>query len=104
MLLPRRFYSQIVNKAFVKEAVSIPNKAVLIDVREPDEYVFGCIPKSTNISVNEIYHALRLENRAFERKYGVPKPKLDDPILFYCQSGRRSAMASEIAEQLGYKM
>lgn len=39
----------------------------------------------------------------FAQKYGRQKPDIGSPIIFSCRSGRRSAEAQAISQQLGYK-
>lgn len=63
---------------------------IIIDVRRPDEYKEGHIPKAINIVNEEI----------------IDRPKklqdLNQTIYVYCRSGRRSKEASEKLTNLGY--
>jgi rhodanese-related sulfurtransferase len=61
----------------------------LIDVRRPYEWEGGRIAGARNIEVNEL--AAGAES--------IPR---DRPVLFYCRSGNRSAMAAEAFRQAGY--
>ena len=65
---------------------------VILDVRTPDEFRGGHIPKAINIDVN---------SADFRSEIG----KLDrnKAYLVYCRSGVRSAQASEIMSELGFK-
>ena len=63
-----------------------PN-AVLIDVREPDEYAAGHIPGSINLPLS------RIEQIAFEK---------DRPLFLYCLRGSRSLRAAGILRKRGY--
>jgi rhodanese-related sulfurtransferase len=47
--------------------------------------------------------ALLLPLDEFESTYGFRKPGVEDPLVFYCRSGKRSGLAASIAEKLGYK-
>lgn len=62
---------------------------VLLDVRTPEEFASGHISGAININVDE------LPNRLSE----VPK---DEPIVVYCRSGRRSAIAAQLLSDAGY--
>lgn len=62
--------------------------AVVIDVREPDEYVQGHVPGSINIPTSQI-------NTVNYAK--------DTPLYLYCLSGGRSKMAMEFLEQKGFQ-
>lgn len=65
----------------------------LIDVRSPEEHVTGVIPGTDmNIDYREI--------EARHREIGA---RLDDHVVVYCQSGRRSNIAAETLADLGYK-
>ncbi len=64
---------------------------VWIDVRTPAEYESGHLPGAHNIDFDQI--ATRITE--------IAKTK-DAPIIVYCRSGRRSALAKETLEQLGY--
>jgi len=79
---------------------AIDNKAILIDVREPDEYNQGFIANAVNIPRGLIEFAI------FDHP-GV-KPALNDdigqsPIYLYCKSGGRSALAAQSLQNLGFK-
>ena len=64
--------------------------AVLLDVREPDEYAAGHIPGSVSLPLSAIAQAA-------ERF-----PQRDTPLLVYCLSGRRSASAIGALRAMGY--
>jgi phage shock protein E len=65
---------------------------VLIDVRSAEEHLAGEIPGTdANIEFNEI--------KARHQELGA---QLDDHIVVYCQSGRRSNIAAEALADLGY--
>ena len=66
------------------------NGAVLIDVREPYEREICVIPDSNNIPLDQ------LPGRLGE----VP---IDQPVIFYCQSGMRSEKAVSILRESGHK-
>ncbi|WP_102342490.1 rhodanese-like domain-containing protein [Galactobacillus timonensis] len=65
--------------------------AVLIDVREVDEYQEGHIPGAVNIPLSSI--------GAIETKV----PDHDAPLFVYCHSGARSEKAKQYLEQAGYR-
>jgi rhodanese-related sulfurtransferase len=61
----------------------------LIDVREPDEYEAGRIAGGRLISLNELSGQAQTIDR-------------DRPVVFYCRSGARSAMATEAFRTAGF--
>lgn len=67
-----------------------PNPPLLLDVREPEEVAESRIGNPMAIPLGSL--ASRLSE--------VPK---DKPVVVYCHSGRRSAMATALLEQSGYK-
>ena len=64
--------------------------AVLIDVREPEEYMEGHVPGSMNVPVRD----LAMAASAF--------PDRALPVYVYCRSGVRSRRAAEILQGLGF--
>ena len=65
--------------------------AVLLDVRDPEEYASGHIPGAVNIPREEI------------SKIGDLVSDQDTPIFTYCYSGRRSDYAGIALRKMGYK-
>lgn len=65
--------------------------AVLLDVRTPEEYREGHIPKSKNVPLQMISKAA-----------SVVKSK-SSPVFVYCHSGARSRQAVSILQQMGYE-
>ncbi len=65
--------------------------AVWIDVRSAEEYAAGHVPPAVNIPHDEIAERIAQLDLT-----------LDQPILLYCRSGRRSGIALETLKQLGY--
>jgi phage shock protein E len=80
-------------RAGINKAPSMAQKGfVLIDVRSPEEHAAGFIPGTDlNIDFREI--------KTRHREIGVP---LDEHVVVYCQSGRRSNIAAETLADLGY--
>ncbi len=68
-------------------------QVTIIDVRTPQEFAAGHITGALNIPVE------RIESAIGEVK-GLGK---ESPILLYCRSGRRSAMARVLLERQGYR-
>lgn len=64
--------------------------AVLLDVRNPDEYAAGHIPGSVNLPLSEI--------RSAEDRF----PDTDTPLYVYCLSGARSSKAIAALKEMGY--
>ena len=67
----------------------ILNKASVVDVRTPGEYLDGHYPGAVNIPLNELVQRL---NEFKEMK---------KPIVAYCRSGARSGMAVSLLKQNG---
>ncbi|MGZ5246659.1 MAG: FAD-dependent oxidoreductase [Flavitalea sp.] len=72
------------------EVNSLPKDAVLIDVRNEDEYLESHIPGAVNIPVDEIRAAIK----TLDKK---------QPIYLYCQVGIRGYNAYRIFKQKGFK-
>lgn len=65
---------------------------LLIDVRTPEEYMEGHIPKSKNIPLQEFEDIIKNMNL-----------KLNTLIIVYCKSGIRAAKAYNILKKFGFK-
>jgi rhodanese-related sulfurtransferase len=72
----------------------LPEQPIIIDVREPGEYLAGHLPGAVNIprGVLEFQIAGYLQER-----------DQTGPIILYCRSGGRSALATDALQQLGYE-
>lgn len=68
----------------------VENGATILDVRNPQECVSGCIKNSVNIP-------LVLLSERFTK---IDRSK---PVLVYCASGMRSASAKAFLERNGFK-
>ena len=68
----------------------IPDNAVLIDLREEEDYAAGHIPGAQRISAG----SLREEIRRIAR--------FNTPILLYCYTGKKSGPAAEMLQSRGY--
>ncbi len=65
----------------------------LIDVRSPQEHAGGVIPGTD----------MNIEYTQIKQRHKEIGAKLDDHIVVYCQSGKRSNIAAETLADLGYK-
>ena len=64
--------------------------AVLVDVREADEYASGHIKDAVNVPLSDIE---RISSVVADRTV---------PLFLYCASGARSARAEKALKQMGY--
>eukprot|EP00127_Corallochytrium_limacisporum_P004016 Clim_evm65s156 gene=Clim_evmTU65s156 len=64
-----------------------------IDVREPDEFAAGAIPKAENVPLGDVVdlNAADLKKKYTEQLHG--QLEKDDNIVVYCRSGKRSEKA-----------
>ena len=79
----------------VEEAKSMMEEqpdAVILDVREKDEYDAGHIPGAVLLPVGTIN----------EETAASAIPEKDTVVLVYCRSGNRSKTASQVLADLGY--
>lgn len=82
---------KLINAVDAKKIMDENNNIAIVDVREEDELIEGYIENSILIPLDTV------ENQA----ENVLKDK-NQTILVYCRSGRRSAMACDILDKLGY--
>jgi rhodanese-related sulfurtransferase len=76
----------------VKQGALLQNRgALLIDVREPDEYAQGHAPGSMSIPLGQLEQRLN-EIADYKNK----------PVAVICHSGRRSAQAAKLLDKAGF--
>lgn len=88
----KRNHVMRISAAEAQKILGSTENIVLIDVRTPEEYRQKHIPKSMSFPLD------RLKNEA-KKQF----PDSSVPIITYCQTGRRSAMAAAILSRLGYQ-
>lgn len=92
--------NEIVEIEILRVEKSAQNNAqVIVDVREPEEFSLGHINGAINVPRGV------LEFRT-DPSYPGGIPSLYDktaPIILYCRSGARSALAAQSLVQMGYK-
>ncbi len=77
----------------VAQAVDLINnkKALIIDVRTPEEFAESHLPEANNFPVDTLSQNIET----------IKKLQRDKPLLVYCRSGKRSARAAEKLKNLG---
>ena len=83
-------YKQI-SQDEAKEMMARDDGHIIVDVRRQDEYDEGHIPG-----------AIIIPNESIDKERPKELPDLDQIILVYCRSGRRSKEASEKLAKMGY--
>jgi rhodanese-related sulfurtransferase len=73
---------------------------LVIDVREPDEFNSGHIAGALNIPRGILEAAA---DPTTKHRHPVLCTAHDQPILLYCHSGGRSAMAAWVLKQMGFE-
>lgn len=69
----------------------LKNGAILIDVRSPGEFSGGSVKNAINLPLDEI-----------SQKISTVVPNKETPILVFCLSGSRSAMAKRVLTSEGF--
>ena len=83
-------YQQITQEK-AKEMMQAEDGHIIVDVRQQDEYDRGHIPG-----------AILIPNESIGTEKPKELPNLDQVILIYCRSGRRSKEASQKLADMGY--
>lgn len=73
-----------------RAAELIGSGALVVDVRRPYEWETGRIPGANHIEMNDLASSAE----------SVPR---DRPVVFYCRSGSRSALAAAAFRQAGWE-
>ena len=79
-----------VSAADVKKMVQSGEKTIYLDVREPNEWNLGHVPK-----------AMHIPRGTLETKVEQAIPR-DANVVIYCAGGNRSALAADTMQQMGY--
>lgn len=81
-------------------AVAIRDGAIIIDVREPGEFEQGHIPGAINVPRGVLEFRIDgiepLQNLSQQER-------LSRPLVLYCRSGSRSALATATLGDMGYR-
>jgi len=108
--MTRKTYSQLAQEAAERIAEIMPwdvpdflaknPDALLLDIRERDEFARAHIEGSLNVPRGIL-------ESAAEWDYAETEPALvtarDKPVVIICRSGNRSALATEVLEQMGFE-
>ena len=78
---------------------ALPESPVLIDVREPGEYAAGHLPGAVNLPRGVLEFQIRTHPAVAGRTAGSSAL----PLLLYCLTGGRSALAADSLGQLGFE-
>lgn len=81
-----------INQVEAKKMMDSAENITIVDVRDEEELAEGYIYNSILMPLDTV------KDKAEE----IIKDK-DKPVLVYCRSGRRSAIACRILDRLGYK-
>ncbi len=83
------------------EMIENGDMILLVDVREPNEHNAGYIPGSLNIPRGTL--EFKIGNEDFWDAEMLYMPEKDEQLVLYCKKGKRSILAVQTLEQLGYK-
>ena len=82
----------------VKERVR-DGSAVLVDVREREEWDAGHLERATLVPLSEIAKGWRTDEYTADLAKQLPK---DRPVYTHCKSGGRCVLAADPLRELGY--
>jgi len=92
---------EVITPEVLKQKMDSLDMFYLIDVRELGEYVYGYIPGAINIPAGVLI--FKMGNEAFWDNEMIYPPEKTDEIIVYCKKGKRSVIAADYLERLGYK-
>lgn len=79
-----------------RKVVENPGSALIIDVREPQEFAAGHVPGAINIPRGVI------DSQIWNHVGSGEKADLERPIVLQCQAGRRATLAAQTLGELGF--
>jgi thioredoxin 1 len=91
LLFSQALNAQVLSNDEFEAKLKTETNVQLIDVRTPDEYKGGHLPKAQNIN----YRAVDFEQQ-------IAKLDKNKPVYVYCLAGGRSKAASDVLQRLGY--
>ncbi|MFZ5368629.1 MAG: rhodanese-like domain-containing protein [Spirochaetota bacterium] len=91
LLFIPNIFGQQKNRAETAWDWVLKNKAVLIDVRTPEEFKSGHLDNAVNLPLDRIADMIK-----------TLYPYTSTPMVLYCRSGNRSQQAYGILKSLGY--
>jgi rhodanese-related sulfurtransferase len=79
-----------------RKVVENPGEALIVDVREPNEFAAGHVPGAINIPRGVLEFQIW-------KQVGFPaNPDLSRNIILQCQSGNRASLAAQSLAELGF--
>ena len=81
--------------------LEVDDRCVLIDVREPGEYQAGCIPSAINLPRGVLEFQID-GHPALADPAGPALSHRRRPIVVYCRTGGRAALAAHALQRLGF--
>lgn len=82
-------FSGVISNDELQEKITQNSNIVLIDVREPAEYMFGHIPEAVSIPLGDLEGRMRELSK-------------DEEIYVICRSGNRSDIACQLLAEKGF--
>ncbi len=79
-----------------RKLVDNPGSALIIDVREPQEFAVGHVPGAINIPRGLI------DSQIWNHVGAPEKADMERPIILQCQSGKRASLAAQTLGELGF--
>jgi len=79
-----------------RKVVENPGPALIVDVREPQEYAAGHVPGAINIPRGVI------QTEIWKHVGSAEKADAERPIVLQCQSGKRATLAAQTLGELGF--
>ena len=79
-----------------RKLVENPGQALIVDVREPQEFSAGHVPGAINIPRG------RIESQIWDYVGSSDQADKERPIILQCQSGKRATLASQTLQELGF--
>jgi rhodanese-related sulfurtransferase len=81
--------------------LEVGDRCVLIDVREPGEYQAGCIPSAINLPRGLLEFQIDTHPALADPADPALSHRLR-PIVVYCRTGGRAALAAQTLQRLGF--
>ena len=91
LLISAASYADDITQQQLLERLETNTAPLLLDVRKPEEFAAGHIPKAINIPHTEL-----------DKHVDKLRDDINNEVVVYCETGRRAGIAQDILKQAGF--
>ncbi len=93
---------QQVRELDILTAADLPRRAVVVDIREPEVFAEGHLPRAVNLPRGLLEFTI-IRHPGISKGLSPSSVKTDVPIYLYCDTGGRSVLAACALQEMGFE-